>query len=198
MKEKTGLGKAGLVLSLCVVLILGMGAKKNEKGSESDNDLPEVQVVKDVDLSRYAGKWYEIALIPTYFERKCAGGTTATYTLRLDGDIDVLNQCYDKDREMIKARGVAWVLDGVTTAKLKVSFISFLRFNFLAGDYWIIDLGPDYEYAVVGHPKRTYGWILSRTPELPEDVFSAIAVRLEAQGYDFSRFRMTAQKGFEK
>ena len=78
--------------------------------------------------------------------------------------------------------------------------MSFLPFGLklAGGDYWIIDLGPNYEYAVVGHPTRKYGWILSRTKELPEDTLKGIISRLEAQGYDFSKFTMTNQKEYGK
>jgi len=156
----------------------------------------EMKVVPKVDLTRYMGAWYSIASIPQVFDRKCVGGTTATYTLNEDGTVAVLNACYLSDGGLTQAKGVAWVADTKTNAKLKVTFIPFLRLNFLAGDYWIIDLGPDYEYAVVGHPSRKYGWILSRTPELPEDVLPGIIQRLEAQGYDFSQFQMVNQKDY--
>jgi len=155
--------------------------------------LPELQVVDNVDLNRYLGKWYEIASIPAWFQRGCASRTTATYTLNKDGTIGVLNECYDKNGEMKKANGRAWVVDKKTNAKLKVSFLSFLGLRLFAADYWIIDLGSDYEYAVVGHPSRTFGWILSRNPTLPDVTFDGIVRRLTAKGYDFSKFKMTDQ-----
>ena len=154
----------------------------------------ELKVVNKVDLSRYLGQWHEIAAIPQSFQKQCAYGTTATYSLRKDGDVEVLNQCFEKDGSLSSARGRAWVSDKTTNAKLKVSFIPFLRWNFLAGDYWVIDLGPNYEYAVVGHPNRNYGWILARTTELPKATLDGIFARLKAQGYDVSKFKMTAQK----
>jgi len=158
---------------------------------------PELQVVSSVDLHRYMGTWYSIASIPQVFDRKCAGGTRATYTLNEDGTVEVVNSCYLSNGGLTQAQGVAWDSDPNTNAKLKVSFIPYLRLNFLAGDYWIIDLGPNYEYAVVGHPSRKYGWILSRTPTLPEDVLTGIIQRLEAQGYDFSLFKMVNQKDYQ-
>jgi apolipoprotein D and lipocalin family protein len=155
----------------------------------------EVQVVSGVDLNRYLGRWYEIASIPTWFQEDCAGGTTAEYTLRDDGDIAVLNQCWTKDGTRKQARGRAWVVDEKTNAKLKVSFLPF-GIKLFGGDYWIIDLDDDYEYAVVGHPNRKYGWILSRKPEMPEDVLKGVQKRLQDQGYDFSKFKMTDQKSY--
>ena len=161
-------------------------------------DLPELNTVKKVELQKYLGKWYEIATITQSFQKKCVGGTTATYSLREDGDIEVLNECYTASGELSQARGRAWVFDKNSNAKLKVTFIPWLKLNFLSGDYWIIDLGPNYEYAVVGHPSRKYGWILSRTPELPDSTLKGIISRLEAQGYDFSKFTMTNQKDFHR
>jgi lipocalin len=72
-------------------------------------------------------------------------------------------------------------------------FFSLFGFWLFSGDYWIIDLGPNYEYAVIGHPGRSIGWILSRTPQLPEDVFRGIGERLTQKGYNFSRFKKTSQ-----
>ena len=155
-----------------------------------------LRVVSHVDLGRYVGTWYEIASIPASFQRFCAGGTTATYTLLPNGQVQVTNQCYTSAGEPRKAVGRAWVADQTTNARLKVSFVSIFGIWLFSGDYWIIDLGERYEYAVVGHPSRNYGWILSRTPTLPQEVLAGIYRRLAAQGYDVSRFRMTDQTRF--
>ncbi|MBC7222356.1 lipocalin family protein [Candidatus Bipolaricaulota bacterium] len=74
-----------------------------------------------------------------------------------------------------------------------MSFVNLFGLWLFAGDYWVIDLAEDYSYAVVGHPNRNYGWILSRTPTLPEDVLAGIRQRLKAKGYDWSRFRLIDQ-----
>jgi len=87
-------------------------------------------------------------------------------------------------------------VDTKTPAKLKVSFFSLFGFWLFAGHYWIIDLDPEYQYAVIGHPSRNLGWILSRTPKLPEEVLQGIVERLEANGYNFSQFKMTNQTDF--
>ncbi len=150
-------------------------------------------VVASVDVERYMGLWYSIASIPTSFERNCIQGTTAEYTLLDNGQIKVTNTCYDADGNPNVAVGRAWVADPDSPTKLKVSFVSFLGFWLFAGDYWIIDLAPDYGYAVVGHPSYKYGWILSRTPTLPDDTLAQIIARLEAQGYAFEDFRVIDQ-----
>jgi apolipoprotein D and lipocalin family protein len=150
---------------------------------------PPLQVVPYVDLNRYIGVWYEIARYPNSFQKDCVG-SKATYELRADGKISVLNECYDKSFEakLRSAKGKAWVVDKGTNAKLKVSF-----FWFFAGDYWIIDLGKDYEYAVVGHPKRKYLWILSRTKTIDEQVYKNILSRLQNKQYDTSKLMKTLQ-----
>lgn len=152
-----------------------------------------LRVVESVDAARYMGLWYSIASIPTTFERQCVQGTTAEYQLLENGRIRVTNTCYDAEGKPDVARGQAWIPKQSEPSKLKVSFVRFLGIWWFGAPYWIIDLAPDYSYAVVGDPSREYGWILSRTPTLPEDVLSCIVIRLESQGYDFEDFRMMDQ-----
>ena len=147
------------------------------------------QVVPSVNLASYVGTWYAVASIPTTFERGCAQGTTAQYALLENGAIDVVNTCYDAEGQETVARGRAWIPDEDAPTKLKVSFVSLVGVWLFGGDYWILDLDPDYQYAVVGHPKRSYGWILSRTPTLPEETLDQLFESLEAQGYDRRDFR---------
>lgn len=152
-------------------------------------NLPPLQTVPHVDLNRYLGTWYEIAAFPQSFQKGCTG-STANYTLRDNGEIDVLNDCRKGSLggEAKVAKGRARVVDRTTNAKLEVSF-----FRPFWGDYWIIDLGADYEYAVVGHPSRDYLWILSRTPTMDAAVYDGIVVRLRAQGYEVERLKRTLQ-----
>jgi apolipoprotein D and lipocalin family protein len=145
---------------------------------------PPLAVAPQVDLARYMGTWHEIASYPTWFQKGCAA-TTATYALNADGTVAVLNQCR-RDGEPASARGTAWAPDPSASAKLKVRF--FWPFS---GDYWIIDLGPDYEYAVVGHPGREYLWILSRTPQMEAGLYARIIERLRRSGYDPDRLVRT-------
>jgi apolipoprotein D and lipocalin family protein len=151
--------------------------------------LPPQKVVTFVDLNRYTGTWYEISRYPNRFQEGCVG-TTATYTLRKDGRIDVLNQCRKEtlDGKISSVKGTAWVVDNKTNAKLKVSF--FWPFS---GHYWIIDLGENYEYAVVGHPDRKYLWILSRTPKMDEKTYNHILQKLKLQFYDTDKLIRTLQ-----
>lgn len=151
--------------------------------------LPPLQTVPKVDLERYLGKWYEIASFPQSFQRGCVA-TTAEYRRRGDGAIGIINRCRigSLDGPEKVARGRARVDDKATNAKLKVSF-----FGPFWGDYWVIELGTGYEYAVVGHPSRDYLWILSRTPAIESDLYDDILARLMGHGYDVTRLRRTQQ-----
>ena len=183
----------GVIMLFALAATAGAGSK--EKGSAMKSDDPGPEVVDKVDVDRYMGTWYEIAKIPMYFQRKCAGGTTATYSLKENGDVKVVNKCYTEDREVVEAKGVAWVVDEKTNAKLKVSFLPF-GLKWFGGDYWVIGLDPDYKWAVVGHPDREYGWVLSRTKTLPDETMDKIVKLLEDKGYDYSKFTSTEQKSF--
>jgi len=150
-----------------------------------------LQTVDNVDIERYAGLWYEIARYPNGFQTQCAGGTTAEYIIRDNGDVTVINRCNvgSLDGEVDTQEGFAQVVDEDTNAKLVVYF--FFPFG---GDYWIIDLDEEnYEWAVVGEPSRSFLWILSRSPELDDDVMNGILERLPDQGYDPDRLQMTPQ-----
>lgn len=147
--------------------------------------------VDHVDLQRYAGRWYEIARVPNRFQKQCAGDVTAEYELREDGRLDVVNRCTTRDGGLDEARGIAKIEDRSSNARLKVSFVRFLGISVFWGDYWILDLGDDYEYAVVGSPSRKYGWILSRTPTLDWRTLEGILNRLVQQGYEPDAFEMT-------
>jgi apolipoprotein D and lipocalin family protein len=148
-----------------------------------------LEVVPQVDLNRYMGVWYEIARFPFLAQEGCFA-TTATYALRPDGTVSVLNQCRKGsfDGQLSTAEGTARVVDARTNAKLTVTF-----FRIISGDYWVIDLGRDYEYAVISVPDRKYLWILSRTPVLPDGVYRDILERLSAQGFDVQRLAKTPQ-----
>ena len=146
-----------------------------------------LQVVPAVDLARYAGKWYEIARLPNRFQRKCASDTSAMYTIRGDGKINVVNECRMADGRITSAKGVAQVASKAgPNTKLKVTF--FWPFY---GDYWIIDLDPNYRWAVVGAPNRKYLWILGRDRRMEEGLFHSIVERIKAQGYDLTNLVKT-------
>ena len=137
---------------------------------------PPLDTVKKVDLQKYLGTWYEIARYEHYFEKGCRD-VSATYSLKEDGDIKVINRCTKEEAGKKEVVGVAYATDE-SNSKLKVSF-----FRPFYGDYWIIMLDDDYRYAVVGDPSREYLWILSRTPKLEENIKNNILNRLPKMGY---------------
>jgi len=159
-----------------------------------DKDLPQLVTVKQVELKKYVGLWYEIAKISNSFQDQCAYGTTAEYRINEDGDIIVTNSCYEEDGQPDVAEGLAKVVDKKTNSKLEVSFVSFFGIRPFWGDYWIIGLDENYQWAVIGTPSRKYGWILSRTPSLPDDTIEKIFSILKLQYYNPSDFEMSEQK----
>lgn len=154
--------------------------------------MSDLNTVPRVDLQRYTGSWYEIARYANRFEKNCDRDITAEYAIRDDGKISVVNSCTERGGRRNVARGWAKVADKTTNAKLKVTF-----FWPFFGDYWIIDLGRDYEYAVVSEPRRNYLWILCREPKMSDAQFAEIGNRLRAIGYDPGKLiipKMTSEK----
>jgi len=166
---------------MAILMVLGLaGTAAAQQGVPT--------VIEVVDLSRYMGRWFAIASIPTTFERQCVEGTTADYRLLENGKVEVVNTCFDARGRESRVVGRAWVPDAGAPGRLKVSFVGFLGLWLFAADYWIVDLDPGYRYAVVGHPTREFGWILSRTPTLPAGTLDCIFFRLEDQGYRREQF----------
>ncbi|MFN0157057.1 MAG: lipocalin family protein [Bacteroidota bacterium] len=151
-----------------------------------DGPMDDLTVVPTVDPRKYSGVWYEIARLPNRFQNDCIGDVTATYTL--DGEeFIVVNRCRKENGEMTEAEGRARRSDDdEPNSKLKVRFApAFLSFlPFVWGNYWIIDLGPDYSYAVIGEPNRKYLWILARTTTLDDLTMAGILDRIQQKGYD--------------
>ena len=146
---------------------------------------PPLKTVEKVEIQNYLGVWYEIARYEHFFEQGCSD-VNATYTLRDDGKIDVLNSC-NKEGELTIAKGIAYNTDE-SYSKLKVSF-----FRPFYGDYQILMLGENYEYAVIGEPSREYFWILSRTKKLDEQTTAFILNAMPSLGYDAKELIWTPQ-----
>ena len=156
-----------------------------QRGPVGNSAVP--QPAKAVDLSRYAGLWYEIGRYENGFERGCEG-VTARYTVRDDGMIGVLNACRKGSRTGAEntVNGKAKVVEGSQNAKLKVSF-----FGPFYGDYWVLDHADDYSWSIVGEPSGRYLWLLSRTAQPPPQVREAIMNRTRDLGYDLTMVRPT-------
>ena len=146
-----------------------------------------VETMDYVDLNRYLGKWYEIALLPNWFERKCVEGAVAEYSLLENGMIRVVNRCKTK-KGLSEATGVAWVVDKQTQAKLKVSFVPFAKiFKWFGGDYWILYIDPGYQFAVVGAPSLKYLWLLARTKQVSQKIYGKFLEIATENGFDTSQ-----------
>jgi apolipoprotein D and lipocalin family protein len=154
----------------------------------------QLATVERVDLKRYAGTWHEQARLPMFFQRKCARNTTATYAIKADGGIAVRNRCETQDGKAIEALGTARTVPD-SSAKLEVRFapdaLAFLPFVW--ADYWVIDLDPQYQWAVVGEPRLKYLWVLSRDKTLPRETLQAIVERAKAKGFATERLIYTPQ-----
>lgn len=147
---------------------------------------PPLKTAEFVDIDRYTGTWYEIARYPNSFQTGCEN-TTATYELLEDGRVSVLNRCVNEDGEDT-IEGSARVVDKETNAKLKVSF--FWPFE---GDYWILAVDDNYQWAIVGEPSRSMLWILAREPQMPEAQYQMLTDMLPEFGYDAGRLMRTPQ-----
>jgi apolipoprotein D and lipocalin family protein len=147
-------------------------------GQNGQKDKPEV--ISDVDLAKYSGRWYEIARLPNHFERKLKC-ITATYTVRNDGKITVLNGGHyiEEPSRTSSAKGVAWIPDKSAPAKLKVRF--FWPFS---GNYWIMYLDKDYRYVLIGEPSFKYLWILSREKTIEDSIYRMLLQKAKENGYD--------------
>jgi len=149
---------------------------------ESKEALP---TVASVDLARYAGTWYEIARLPMWFQRHCVD-SKAVYSTRPDGAIGVHNECATESGGVEQAEGVATVVDAKTNARLAVAFGGwFARLLTPSGEgnYWILDLDPEYRTAMVGTPNRRYLWILSRSPQMDAATYQRLVERGRQLGF---------------
>ncbi len=142
-----------------------------------------IPAVSSFDLNRYLGTWYEIARLPHKFEDGL-DKVTATYILRDDGDIDVINRGYHtEDGEWQEATGKAWVPDKKNPALLRVSF-----FWIFASDYKIINLDQeDYQYAMITSSSKKYLWILSKTPDLKKEILQNLIQQADQLGFDIDQ-----------
>ncbi|OTG81622.1 lipocalin family protein [Acinetobacter sp. ANC 4648] len=181
-----------LIKSICKGMVFGISSLMLTVTSHAETKAP--QAVEKIDLQQYIGKWYEIAHLPNYFQRKCASNTTAQYGVNTDQTISVLNSCRTATGEMISSIGVAYPKNS-GNSKLKVSFLpKGLRWlPFTKGDYWILRIDPDYKVALVGGPNDKYLWILSRDAKIDEATYQSYLNTAKNYGYDVSKLIKTPQ-----
>ncbi|HWT16686.1 MAG TPA: lipocalin family protein [Patescibacteria group bacterium] len=168
--------KLHLTLLLCAIGVAGAARA----------ELPN-QPVERIELDRYLGTWHEVARLPNRYQDDCISGTTATYLRGEDGEIVVRNACTADDGERLSVDGVAReVVSG--SGNLQVRFAPrWLAWLPVWADYWVLDLDPDYRWAVVGGPTRKFLWVLAREPQLDPVVFDGIKTRAAARGYAVER-----------
>jgi len=146
--------------------------------------IPEgVEPVKNFELDRYLGKWYEIARLDHSFERGLSR-VTAEYTMRGDGGVKVINRGYSIKKETWKeAEGKAYFVNDTDTGHLKVSF-----FGPFYGAYVIFELDQEkYQYALVSGPDRSYLWLLARSPILEQEIQEKLIAKAAALGFDTNK-----------
>ena len=181
-----------LLVSLLGFLLICVGASQ-ASAQQVDQS---VKTIATLDVPRYLGTWYEIAKFPNWFQKKCAGNTKAVYTVKSDGNLRVLNSCKTAGGETSEAEGAARQIGAKDSPKLEVRFapewLSFLPLVW--GDYWVIDLDPQYQVAAVSDPRREYLWVLSRTPQLDPKVYEELLQRLKQQQFDIRKLELTPQK----
>lgn len=157
---------------------------------KGQNAMIDKTVVKEVNIEKYLGKWYEISRFDHSFERGLVG-VTASYSFREDGKIKVVNSGFKGtlEGEKSEAIGKAKIPDPNVPSKLKVSF-----FWIFYGDYFILELEKNYQWAVIGSSSDNYLWILSRTPQMDEDLYNEILNNLITRGYDVKKLIQVEQK----
>jgi apolipoprotein D and lipocalin family protein len=169
-------------------LVLALGLVSSTLMVACSQD-PPLETVPGMSLQRFQGKWYEIAKLARSTQADCYG-TIGMYTMTSDTAMTLTHQCnlgsLTGPEHTSKANGV--VSDPNVMSKLSVDFGGGFY-----GDYWVIDLGQNYEYAVVGHPSRQYLWILSRTPTLDSATLAGIVQRAQNKGFDTSKLQYTTQ-----
>ncbi len=152
------------------------------------NLVKELPTATSVDLSRYVGKWYEIARLPMWAQRNCLR-STAEYRVLESGEIGVKNACVTTDGEETSIEGKATIVDQVHRAKFNVLFdqwaaklVAFFTSSD-QGNYWILRVDPEYRHVIVGTPDREYLWILARTPSLPESTYQELVAFSQGLGF---------------
>ena len=177
-----------------VIYSLALIAPIYAMGADNQRNEPLIPIVS-LDAPRYMGKWYEISKFRNWFQKKCMGYTSAEYSIKPDGNLQIINRCQLENGETSEAIGAARLVGGSDSPKLEVRFapawLSFIPGVW--GDYWVIDLDADYQLVAVSEPKREYLWVLSRTPQVEPKAYEALLQRLVKKGLDIKKLEATKQ-----
>jgi apolipoprotein D and lipocalin family protein len=188
-----------LVICLYAVLAFGLPCVQAGETAPATNTASApgpLQTVAAIQVPRYMGVWFEIAKYPNSFQKKCVANTQATYSLLADNTVRVVNRCTESDGKVKEAIGTARQIGEASSPRLKVRFapawLSFLPMVW--GDYWVIDLDPDYKLVAVSEPERNYLWVLSRTPKVEPQAYQQLLGRLQSKGFELSKLERTRQE----
>ena len=153
--------------------------------------------VPSVDVARYVGSWYQVAAVPAIYEAQCAKNVTATYGVNTDGTISVTNRCTTWFGGTSTVKGNARSENAPANSSLTVSFVKLAgHWLYFGGpNYQVLGLGAQYDWAVVGDPNRSSGFVLSRTPALTAAQLADVRATLAANGYDACDLKLTKQDG---
>lgn len=183
-----------LIAALCISLSAWIPLASAQAQS-ADITPPPLEAIASLDVPRYMGTWYEVAKYPNWFQKRCIANTSATYAIQPNGMLQVLNRCQKEDGSMSEALGAAKQVGNANSPKLEVRFapawLSFLPFVW--GNYWVIDLDPQYQLAAVSEPSRKYLWILSRTKTVEPKAYEALLQRLKQQGFNLDAIEISKQ-----
>lgn len=160
-------------------------------------EVAPLATIASLDIPRYMGRWHEIAKFPNWFQKKCVGDTSAEYSLKPEGGVQVINRCRMENGEWNEAKGLARQIGGPASPKLEVRFapawLSFIPAVW--GDYWVIDLDPEYQLVAISEPRREYLWILAREPRLNGETYEKLLNRLRQLGFDTDKLELTVHRG---
>jgi apolipoprotein D and lipocalin family protein len=183
-----------LIAALCLSLSAWIPLASAQTASAETLPAP-LEAIASLDVPRYMGTWYEVAKYPNWFQKRCIANTSATYAIEPNGMLQVLNRCQKEDGSMSEALGAAKQVGDATSPKLEVRFapawLSFLPFVW--GNYWVIDLDPQYQLAAVSEPSRKYLWILSRSKTVEPKAYEALLQRLKQQGFNLDAIEISKQ-----
>jgi len=183
-----------LITALCCSLAAWMPLASAQAQSSEASPAP-LESITSLDVPRYMGTWYEVAKYPNRFQRRCIANTSATYAMQSNGMLQVVNRCQKEDGSITDALGAAKQVGDATSPKLEVRFapawLSFLPFVW--GNYWVIDLDPQYQLAAVSEPTRKYLWILSRTQTVEPKAYEALLQRLKEKGFNLDAIEISKQ-----
>lgn len=180
MKLRRAMGSAALLVGAVIALFACAGT--------NERDMPDLSTTIKIDLPRYMGAWYVIANIP-YFAERGKAASRDIYKLDADGNVDtayVYRKSFDGPEKTMGSLGV--VQPGSGNARWLVRFLWVVH-----ADYLVLDIAPDYSWALVGQPDRKLGWVLARNPALDDALYTTLLEKFRGFGYDTASFMRVPQ-----